>query len=77
MAGEYVEVIAKIKASGIGGYALMDTSDIETEDGRRLDAVLAEIPIIVPLTQSEYNALEESGTLEDDVIYMVSRDDGS
>ena len=77
MAGEYVEVIAKIKPAGGNSFALMDAQDVETEGGKRLNEVLAGIPVIVPLTQSEYKALENAGEIEPDVIYIVSRDDDS
>lgn len=62
------------KLTPSGSFALLDAKDVEMEDGKRLPDVINALPKIVTMTKDEYQALEDSGMVEPDVIYMIKRD---
>lgn len=70
-----IELIAKIKPTNGGSFAMVDAHDVELADGRRLDEFVDDMKNYTPfvtLTQAQYDSLE---VIEDDVIYLIVRED--
>lgn len=60
---------AKIKPSG--DFPAVDAADVLMKDGSRLSA----LPKLVPITQDDYDTLVNEGAVQDDVLYMIVRDE--
>ena len=69
-----IELIDKIKPKNSGTFAMVDAADVEMEDGTRLQEAIDARPLIVMLTNTEYQALVEAGEVQDGVVYMIARD---
>lgn len=54
------------------GYPLMQSCDIQVdEEGTRLDAFLAKLPKVVPISQQDYNDLVAAGNVDPMTLYLI------
>lgn len=75
-----IYIIGKLKQKNNGKFALLDATDVEMPDGRRLSecgfvAIEDVKDLFVPITQEEYDALEASGTVDMDKYYYIKKEE--
>ena len=78
-----IELIDKIKQKNNGTFALVDATDVDMGDGKRLsdkeffteaDVKTVISDLFVPCTQAEYDALVSAGTVDENKYYMIVGD---
>lgn len=65
-----IPLIDKIKPKNGGKFAMADAEDIEMPDGQRLDKLSLEWFLKI-LTQAEYDAMVEAGTIDENMLYLI------
>lgn len=77
-----IELISNITPKNNGEFPLVDAKDVQVDnEGTRLDAALAMAQAIldnltpITMTESEYAAAVEAGTIDENKTYYVIGDD--